>query len=184
MGSISLAIQSDSVKFSMIFSSTFLSIIFSLTSVCSSEKVNTCIMCTSDSTTSVGDNIECRENAETQPNGECSAECGNDYCYVLVTRQKQPVEAWMWNRGCCTPKAGSQICPLSEPNHVSNEVYEMWRARCDTNDCNFMDPRTSSGGGGGFEGGVVVHGKSGAGGSCINFLLLVVMGGVGVFYLS
>ena len=57
-------------------------------------------MCTSDSTSSVGDNIECRENAETQPNGECSAEFGNDYCYVLVTRQKAvtgQVASWQWN---------------------------------------------------------------------------------------
>merc|ERR1712106_1044668 len=173
MGSISLAIQSDIVKFSMIFSSTFLSIIFSLTSVCYSEKVNTCIMCTSDSTTSVGDNIECRENAETQPNGECSAEFGNDYCYVLVTRQKQPTASWQWNRGCCTPKAGSQICPLNGPNHESNEVYEMWRARCDEDDCNVMNPRTSSGGGGDFDEGLVVPGKSGARRTYGNLIVMI-----------
>ena len=52
-------------------------------------------MCTSDS----GTNKECENDVipDSQPNGACSAEFGNDYCYVLVTKQKQPVEAWQWN---------------------------------------------------------------------------------------
>ena len=82
----------------MIFSSTCLAIILSLTSLCNTEKVDTCIMCTSDSNS--GSNVECEKMPETQPDGACSAEFGNDYCYVLVTRQKQPVEAWMWNSKC------------------------------------------------------------------------------------
>eukprot|EP00091_Calanus_sinicus_P023119 TRINITY_DN7668_c0_g1_i1.p1 TRINITY_DN7668_c0_g1~~TRINITY_DN7668_c0_g1_i1.p1 ORF type:complete len:168 (-),score=42.91 TRINITY_DN7668_c0_g1_i1:47-550(-) len=165
----------------MIISSIFLTTLLSLTSLCKAEKVDTCIMCTSDS----GSNKACEKDVvpDSQPNGACSAEFGNDYCYVLVTKQKQPVEAWQWNRGCCTPKAGSSICPLSEPSHVSNEVYEMWRARCDTNDCNLMDPRTSSGGMDGFEGSLVVHGKrNGAAVTHGNMLLLVALGIISYMY--
>ena len=86
----------------MFLSSTSLAIIIlSLTSLSYTEKVDTCIMCTSDSAS--GSNVECENTVvpETQPNGACSAEFGNDYCYVLVTRQKQPVEAWMWNSKLC-----------------------------------------------------------------------------------
>merc|ERR1719187_2685583 len=132
-------------------------IIFSLTSPSTCDKVKTCLMCTSEN----GNNKDCEGNInpDSTTNGVCDPQYGNDYCYVAVTYQKQPVEVWMWNRGCCTPKAGSTVCPISEPNHVANEVYEMWRARCDKDDCNTMDPRTHSGGGEGFEGSLVVHGK-------------------------
>merc|ERR1712215_103220 len=123
---------------STIYTST-LTLILYLATFSQADKVNSCIACTSED----GSNSDCEGTLEpeSQPNVECSTEFGNDYCYVLVTKQKQPTQMWMWNRGCCTPKAGSQICPLSEPNHVTNEVYEMWRARCDTADCNLMDPR-------------------------------------------
>eukprot|EP00091_Calanus_sinicus_P007740 TRINITY_DN18969_c0_g1_i1.p1 TRINITY_DN18969_c0_g1~~TRINITY_DN18969_c0_g1_i1.p1 ORF type:complete len:146 (+),score=43.31 TRINITY_DN18969_c0_g1_i1:39-440(+) len=112
-------------------------ILLTMASLCQADKVNTCITCSSDSLSSL--NVECEKTPDTQPTGACSPEFGNDYCYVLVTKQKQPTEGWMWNRGCCTPKPGSQICPLSGLSHESNEVYEMWRARCDTDDCNIMD---------------------------------------------
>merc|ERR1711936_852364 len=135
------------------------------------DKVNSCIACTSED----GSNTDCEGTLEpeSQPNVECSTEFGNDYCYVLVTKQKQPTQMWMWNRGCCTPKAGSQICPLSEPDHVINDVYEMWRARCDTDDCNLMDPRTNAGGGGNNDGGLVVHGRSGARGVSGDIVFIV-----------
>ena len=42
--------------------------------------------------------------------------------------------------GCCSPKPGSAICPTDKPNHESNEVYEQWRMRCDTDDCNIENP--------------------------------------------
>ena len=77
----------------MIFIITLLLTTFSFSNA---DKVDTCITCTSDS----GNNVECEKMPETQPNVACSAEFGNDYCYVLVTRQKQPVEAWMWNSEC------------------------------------------------------------------------------------
>merc|ERR1712189_98608 len=56
------------------------SLLFSLGSC---AKVDTCIMCTSDS----GSSVPCERNPEGQvPSGQCSAEFGNDFCYVLVTR--------------------------------------------------------------------------------------------------
>ena len=33
------------------------------------------------------------------------------------------------------------ICPIGEPDHENNEVYELYRAKCETDDCNIMDPR-------------------------------------------
>ena len=79
----------------MIMLSTSVVTILLFLSSLSNAKVDTCITCTSDSINS--ENVECENMPETQPNGACSAEFGNDYCYVLVTRQKQPVEGWMWN---------------------------------------------------------------------------------------
>ena len=76
-------------------STSLFNILLSLSVFSNAEKVDTCITCTSDSINS--ENVECENMPETQPNGACSAEFGNDYCYVLVTRQKQPVEGWMWN---------------------------------------------------------------------------------------
>ena len=46
--------------------------------------------------------------------------------------------------GCCSLKAGSNICPINEPDHVSNEVYDQYRAKCNTDNCNTMDPRWDS----------------------------------------
>ena len=66
-----------------------------MASLCNADKVNTCITCSSDSLSSL--NVECEKTPATQPTGACSPEFGNDYCYVLVTKQKQPVEGWMWN---------------------------------------------------------------------------------------
>merc|ERR1711892_908097 len=138
-------------------------------------KVDTCYSCNSDSQGSL--NVECEKDPTSQPTGACSQEFGNDYCYVLVTKQKQQggmKEGWMWNRGCCTPKAGSQICPLDGHSHENNEVYEMWRARCDADNCNIMDPRTSSGGGGDSDDSLTVHGNSGAGGLWTNLATVAV----------
>ena len=79
----------------MIFSIPALMILSSLTSLTTCDKVETCLMCTSDN----GNNKECEENIDpdSTPHGFCDPVYGNDYCYVSVTRQKQPVEAWMWN---------------------------------------------------------------------------------------
>ena len=33
------------------------------------------------------------------------------------------------------------ICPIGEPDHENNEVCELYRAKCETDDCNIMDPR-------------------------------------------
>ena len=65
--------------------------------------------------------------------------------------------------GCCTPKAGTHNCPTDASNHEKNEYWEMWRVKCETDDCNIMDPRSYSGGDSNNDGGVVVHGN-GAGG--------------------
>ena len=43
--------------------------------------------------------------------------------------------------GCCNQKDGSITCPIGEPDHENNEVYELYRAKCETDDCNTMDPR-------------------------------------------
>ena len=78
----------------MTFSIPALVIIFSLTSPTSCEKVETCLMCTSDN----GSNKDCENiNPDSTTNGVCDPQYGNDYCYVAVTYQKQPVEQWMWN---------------------------------------------------------------------------------------
>ena len=81
----------------MIFSIPALMILSSLTSLTMCDKVETCLMCTSDN----GNNKECEENIDpdSTPHGFCDPVYGNDYCYVLVTRLKQPVDgtAWMWN---------------------------------------------------------------------------------------
>lgn len=132
--------------------------------------VNTCKSCTSDN----GDNIDCEENLDKVPSTQCSIEFGNEYCYVLVTRQKQPSERWMWNRGCCQVKAGSTICPSDKPNHESNEVYDQWRMKCDTDDCNIENPINNNNGGGNNGGGILVHGKpSGATSTQMSFLVLI-----------
>ena len=79
--------------------------------------MNQCKSCTSDN----GENPGCEENfaADTVPSvacsvefgergarGRCTEHCiqytdaavsGNDYCYVLVTHNKQPAEGWVWN---------------------------------------------------------------------------------------
>ena len=78
------------------------------------DQVNQCKSCTSDN----GENPGCEENfaADTVPSvacsvefgergeiGRCTEHCtdaavsGNDYCYVLVTHNKQPAEGWVWN---------------------------------------------------------------------------------------
>ena len=80
------------------------------------DQVNQCKSCTSDN----GENPGCEENfaADTVPSVACSVEfgergargrggdgehcanatvSGNDYCYVLVTHNKQPAEGWVWN---------------------------------------------------------------------------------------
>merc|ERR1712203_740800 len=86
------------------------------------------------------------------PSTACSEEFGNDFCYVSMIRNKAD-QSTTWNRGCCSLKAGSNICPINEPDHVSNEVYDQYRARCSTDNCNTMDARTESGGGGEQPGG-------------------------------
>ena len=74
--------------------------------------------------------------------------------------------------GCCRPKAGTHNCPIDEGNHEKNEYYEMWRVKCEDDDCNIMDPRDYSGGDSNNDGGVVVHGNGGAGRSKLAALTL------------
>ena len=64
--------------------------------------------------------------------------------------------------GCCSPKPGVHTCPTDEPDHVNNEYYEMYRVKCDSDNCNIMDPRTYSGGDSNNDGGIVVHGNGAA----------------------
>ena len=56
-------------------------------------KVSQCKLCTSDN----GDNIPCEETPELQTSGACDPQYGNDYCYVLYTRNKKPTPGEMWN---------------------------------------------------------------------------------------
>merc|ERR1711992_40416 len=135
-------------------------------------KVKSCKMCTSDN----GANIPCEESPENQSSGACDPQYGDDYCYVLYTRNFKPTPGEFWNRGCCTPKAGTHNCPTDEGNHEKNEYWEMWRVKCETDDCDIMDPRSYSGGDSNNDGGVVVHGN-GAGGlgqlTAFTFITLV-----------
>jgi len=119
--------------------------------------VSSCKACTSDG----GSDPGCEEEPELEPSTECTAQYGNDFCYVLVTKDFQADGILRWNRGCCSPKEGNFLCPPDDDHHeVVEGVYERWRMRCDTDDCNIGDPRTDSGGGGNNEGGVIVHGRS------------------------
>merc|ERR1712045_422750 len=122
-------------------------------------KVEKCKACTSDSLSDP--RPECEEDFDDDkvPSTACSEEFGNDFCYVSMIRNKAD-QSTTWNRGCCSLKAGSNICPINEPDHVSNEVYDQYRARCNTDNCNTMDPRTESGGGGNNHGGIIVHGRN------------------------
>ena len=44
--------------------------------------------------------------------------------------------------GCCRPREGSTICPIDDDHHeIAEGVYEIWRMRCDTDDCNIENPR-------------------------------------------
>ena len=69
----------------------------------------------------------------------------------------------MLSGGCCTPKAGTHTCPTEEGSHEKNEYYEMWRVKCEDDNCNTMDPRSYSGGDSNNDGGVVVHGNGAVG---------------------
>ena len=74
-------------------------------------------MCTSDS----GSSVPCEKNPEGQvPSGQCSAEFGNDFCYVLVTRQKQPVEKYMWNS-----KSDECFVMPNSPNSTNFDTVEV-----------------------------------------------------------
>merc|ERR1719500_2592866 len=137
-------------------------LIMSLT--CRAKKVDKCIACNSDSESSP--NPDCEKDPANQPSMPCSVEYGNDYCYVLVTVTNQ---RWTWNRGCCTPKAGSNTCPLHE-----GQQEGVWRERCDSDNCNIMDPRTGSGGGG-DDGSLTVHGNLASPLWTLSPLLLVIM---------
>ena len=77
--------------------------------------------------------------------------------------------------GCCTPKAGTHNCPTDEGNHEKNEYWEMWRVKCEDDDCNIMDPRSYSGGDSNNDGGVVVHGNGAAGLSTVTVLILTTL---------
>ena len=91
------------------------------------------------------------------PSVACGEEYGNQFCFVLMTKNKGD-QREMWNSkksrvigrllhlipttgGCCNQKDGSITCPIGEPDHENNEVYELYRAKCETDDCNIMDPR-------------------------------------------
>merc|ERR1719318_188892 len=148
-------------------STTILLLIMSLT--CMAKKVDKCIACNSDSESSP--NPACEKDPASQPSFPCSVEYGNDYCYVLVTvtNQNTPSQQWTWNRGCCTPKAGSNTCPVDDKHEEG-----VWRERCDTDNCNIMDPRTGSGGGG-DDGSLTVHGNLASPLRTLSPLLLVTM---------
>ena len=47
----------------------------------------------------------------------------------------------LFTGGCCNQKDGSLTCPIGEPDHVNNEVYEIYRTKCETDDCNTMNPK-------------------------------------------
>jgi len=95
------------------------------------------------------------------PSVQCSVEWGDSGCYSLYTKNKLPTKSEQWNRGCCTPKDGSNICPLDGHKHDHNENYDMWRHYCEKDNCNTKDPRTNDGGGS-WEGGIVVDARSSA----------------------
>lgn len=119
-------------------------------------KVATCKMCTSED----GSNAACEEGAADLPHGECSAAYGDDFCAVLVTKNKGSEESEQWWRGCCSLAPGSNTCPIKWDGHDSNSAWERWRAKCDTDDCNIMNPKDGNNDGGNNDGGVVVHGRS------------------------
>ena len=57
-------------------------------------KVSQCKLCTSDSD---DPNLPCEENPDVTGNGACDPQYGNDYCYVLYTRNKKPIPGESWN---------------------------------------------------------------------------------------
>ena len=56
-------------------------------------KVSSCKACTSDG----GSDPGCEEEPELEPSTECTAQYGNDFCYVLVTKDFQADGILRWN---------------------------------------------------------------------------------------
>lgn len=152
-----------------------LPLLLSLLLPSSLAQVDSCFACTSDD----GSNKGCEGgpiDANTVPTIPCTAEYGNQYCFVTYTRNKKtqwhPTETTQWNRGCCRPKAGTTTCPTDWKDHENNDAYELYRLRCAEDNCNIGDPRTDSGSGGDWVGGLVVPGRSSSSALLASTLLL------------
>merc|ERR1711874_601775 len=83
-------------------------------------EVYSCIGCSSND----GDNVNCERTPQSENMFKFSG-------------------SWMWIRNCCME--GNIGCPTDGSNHDEDEVTEVWRARCDSDNCNTMDPRFSDG---------------------------------------
>merc|ERR1712210_149621 len=70
-------------------------------------------------------------------------------CYVLAsTTEVEEQTVTVWSRGCCngnssTITACSEIHESQDVGGISTRLDQSW---CETNDCNTMDPRSSSAG--------------------------------------
>ena len=63
---------------------------------CDVGQVQSCKACTSED----GDNVVCEEDPESLPSTECKMEYGDDFCYVMLTRDMLGPDGdiWRWNR--------------------------------------------------------------------------------------